>query len=86
MENDPKLRSFIYGSSDLIDPITDDFINALSTLNSFKLLNLQYAESEKHLFNITFSKSADDLLNFALAVPGSIYSASITCLESPFQL
>lgn len=87
MDEDEELRSFIYGSEQLISPISDDFITAFANLNSFKLLNLQYAESELHAYNITFYKSAIELFNFALAAPDSVYTTiSMKPLGTAFQM
>lgn len=87
MAEDPELRRFVYGSEELIKPITDEFIDAFRSLNSFKMLNLQYAESRLDAFNITFYKSAHEMLSFALAEPNTVYAISaIKPLKTALQM
>ena len=87
MAHDPELRSFIYGSEQLMKPITDEFTNGLAGLNSFKLGNMQYAESRLKAFNITFYSSTRELLRFAFAVPNTVYAlTSQKPLETVFQM
>ena len=87
MAEDSELRSFIYGSEQLIRPITDDFTTALMGLNSFKLGNMQYAESRLKAFNITFYSSARELLCFAFAVPNTVYALTAQKpLETAYQM
>ena len=87
MAQDTELRSFIYGSEQLVRPITDYFTKALMGLNSFKLVNMQYAESRLKAFNITFHRSARELWNFAFTVPNTIYALSAQKpLETAYQM